>query len=95
MKKIMSSDEAISLIKNGDTVAIGGFIGCGHPEELTIKISESFLEKGTPNNLTLIYAAGQGDSKEKGLNHLGEEGLVSKVIGGHWGLAPKLSKTCN
>jgi len=92
MKKIMSSHDAISLIKNGDTVAVGGFIGCGHPEELTIKISESFLEKGTPNNLTLIYAAGQGDSKLKGLNHLGEEGLVSKVIGGHWGLAPKLVK---
>ena len=92
MKKIMSSDEAIALIKNGDTVAIGGFIGCGHPEELTIKINECFLEKGIPNNLTLVYAAGQGDSKEKGLNHLGEEGLVSKVIGGHWGLAPKLAK---
>ncbi|MGH4050539.1 MAG: acyl CoA:acetate/3-ketoacid CoA transferase [Clostridium sp.] len=88
----MSSDEAISLIKNGDTIAVGGFIGCGHPEELTIKISECFLEKGAPNNLTLIYAAGQGDSKLKGLNHLGEEGLVSKVIGGHWGLAPKLVK---
>ena len=70
MKKIMSSDEAIALIKNGDTVAVGGFIGCGHPEELTIKINESFLEKGIPNNLTLVYAAGQGDSKEKGLNHL-------------------------
>ena len=92
MKKIMSTDEAIALIKNGDTVAIGGFIGCGHPEELTIKINECFLEKGIPNNLTLVYAAGQGDSKERGLNHLGEEGLVSKVIGGHWGLAPKLSK---
>ena len=92
MNKIMSSDDAIALIKNGDTVAVGGFIGCGHPEELTIKISECFLEKGIPNNLTLVYAAGQGDSKEKGLNHLGEEGLVSKVIGGHWGLAPKLVK---
>lgn len=92
MKKIMCSDEAIALIKNGDTVAVGGFIGCGHPEELTIKISDCFLKKGIPNTLTLVYAAGQGDSKEKGLNHLGEEGLVSKVIGGHWGLAPKLAK---
>ncbi|MBU3178297.1 acyl CoA:acetate/3-ketoacid CoA transferase [Clostridium estertheticum] len=92
MKKVMSSTDAISLIKNGDTVAVGGFIGCGHPEELTIKISECFLEKGIPNNLTLVYAAGQGDSKDKGLNHLGHEGLVSKVIGGHWGLAPKLVK---
>ena len=92
MKKLMSIDEAVALIKSGDTVAVGGFIGCGHPEELTIKISECFLQTGIPNNLTLVYAAGQGDSKEKGLNHLGEEGLVSKVIGGHWGLAPKLVK---
>jgi propionate CoA-transferase len=92
MKKFMSSDDAIALIKSGDTVAVGGFIGCGHPEELTIKISECFLKSGVPNNLTLVYAAGQGDSKERGLNHLGEEGLVSKVIGGHWGLAPKLAK---
>ncbi|MBK5241034.1 acyl CoA:acetate/3-ketoacid CoA transferase [Clostridium sp.] len=92
MKKIMSSDQAIALIKKGDTVAVGGFIGCGHPEELTLKINECFLGKGTPSNLTLVYAAGQGDSKEKGLNHFGEEGLVTKVIGGHWGLAPKLSK---
>ncbi|HEY8891940.1 MAG TPA: acyl CoA:acetate/3-ketoacid CoA transferase [Clostridium sp.] len=92
MGKIISSDEAIALIKNGDTVAIGGFLGSAHPEELTIKINESFLTKGIPNDLTLVFAAGQGDGKEKGLNHLGEEGLVSKVIGGHWGLAPRLSK---
>ncbi|MBZ9685310.1 acyl CoA:acetate/3-ketoacid CoA transferase [Clostridium estertheticum] len=92
MTKIMSSDDAIALIKNGDTVAVGGFIGCGHPEELTLKINECFLKKGIPNSLNLVYAAGQGDSKEKGLNHFGEEGLVSKVIGGHWGLAPKLAK---
>ncbi|MGH4137847.1 acyl CoA:acetate/3-ketoacid CoA transferase [Clostridium sp.] len=92
MTKIMSSDDAIALIKNKDTVAVGGFIGCGHPEELTLKINESFVKKGIPNSLNLIYAAGQGDSKEKGLNHFGEEGLVSRVVGGHWGLAPKLAK---
>ena len=92
MKKIMSSQDAISLIKNGDTVAIGGFIGSGHPEELTIEINECFAQNGIPNNLTLVYAAGQGDGKTKGLNHLGHEGLVSKIIGGHWGLAPKLAK---
>lgn len=90
--KVISKEQAVELIKNDDTVAVGGFIGCGHPEEITIEIERKFLETQTPKNLTLVYAAGQGDSKERGLNHLGHEGLLGKVIGGHWGLAPKLQK---
>ncbi|MBY6770098.1 malonate decarboxylase subunit alpha, partial [Clostridium botulinum] len=31
-------------------------------------------------------------SKDKGLNHFGHKGLVSKIIGGHWALSPKLQK---
>ncbi|MCY6369689.1 acyl CoA:acetate/3-ketoacid CoA transferase [Clostridium ganghwense] len=90
--KIASFDEAISMIKDGDTIAVSGFVGAGHPEEITSGIERKFLEEQKPSNLTLVYAAGQGDGKERGLNHLGNEGLVKRVIGGHWGLAPKLQK---
>lgn len=90
--KVISKEQAIGLIKNGSTVAVGGFVGCAHPEQITLEIEKQYLENQVPNNLTLVFAAGQGDGKDKGLNHLGHEGLLSKIIGGHWALTPKLQK---
>jgi propionate CoA-transferase len=98
--KIVSAREAVRLIRDGDTVATGGFVGIGFPEEIAIAIEELYFSRDAqdapaitkPGNLTLVYAAGQGDGKERGLNHLGHEGLVRRVIGGHWGLVPKLQR---
>lgn len=92
MSKLVMIEQAIELVKNGDTIATGGFVGNMHPEYITKSIEESYLSSGQPNNLSLIFAAGQGDGKDKGLNHFGHEGLITKVIGGHWGLIPKVQK---
>ncbi len=90
--KIVTSEQAASIINDGDTVATNGFIGIGVAEEVLIAIEKRFSETRSPENITLVYAAGQGDAKDRGLNHFGYEKLLKRVIGGHWGLVPKIQK---
>ena len=91
LKKIIPVEDAIAILHDGDTLATTGYGGNGTPDQLFVALEQRFLATGTPRNLTLIFAGGQGDAKDKGLNHLAHEGLVRRTIGGHYGLMPKLA----
>jgi propionate CoA-transferase len=88
--KIINADEAAALVRAGDTLATSGFVGIGTPDALLAALSDRFVQSREPKGLTLVFAAGQGDGGERGLNRLGHDGLLKRVVGGHWGLIPKV-----
>ena len=90
LKKVISADDAVALVRDGDIVASSGYGGNGNPEALFAAIERRFLIGNGPRGLTLVWAGGQGDGKEKGLNRLGHEGLLKRTIGGHYGLIPRI-----
>jgi propionate CoA-transferase len=91
MYKIVEATEAVKVIKDSSTVAIGG-AGAGHavPDEILKALGNYYLQTGHPRNLTTIHPCGIGDNDSRGLNHLAHEGLIESDIGGFWGNAPKM-----
>jgi propionate CoA-transferase len=92
MSKVIPVEDAIALIQHGDVVAVSGYGTNGVPEKLLAGLESRFTETDDPTDLTLMFAGGIGDGKERGLNRLGHERLLKRVIGGHFGLIPKIEK---
>ena len=42
--KVMSARQAVRLVRDGDTVATGGFVGIGFAENIAVALEELFLE---------------------------------------------------
>ena len=92
LKKVISVEDAVAIVHDGDVLATTGYGGNGTPDLLLVALEKRFVETGTPCGLTLVWAGGQGDAKDKGLNRLGHEGLIRRTIGGHYGLIPKIER---
>ena len=92
IKKVISAQEAIAIVHDDDVLATSGYGGNGTPDQLLVALEQRYLETGSPKNITLVFAGGQGDGKEKGLNRIGHAGLLKRVIGGHYGLIPRIEK---
>ncbi|WMS41372.1 CoA-transferase [Acuticoccus sp. MNP-M23] len=82
---VMTPEAIAAEIADGATIAVTGS-GGGMLEADTIyaAMEARFLATGHPRDLTLIHALGIGDRKTLGTNRFAHDGMVRRVIGGHW-----------
>ena len=92
VKPIISAAEAAKFVQDGMTFTTSGFVACEMPESLSKALEKSFLETGHPRDLTLFYAAAQGNRDGSGADHFAHEGMLKRVIGGHYNMVPELGK---
>ena len=92
MNKVIPAADAVELIQSNDVIAVSGYGTNGVPEKVLKALETRFDDTQEPRDLTLMFAGGIGDGADRGLNRIGKEGLLSRVIGGHYGLIPKIEK---
>ena len=84
VKPIISAADAAKFVQDGMTFITSGFVACEMPESCNKALEKSFLETGHPRDLTLFYAAAQGNRDGSGADHFAHEGMLKRVIGGHY-----------
>ncbi len=91
--RFLDADEAVALVPDGATVGlIGGGGGLVEASLLHEHTEKRFLNTGKPKNLTCIHALGIGDREARGMNRFAHEGMVRRVIGGHWVWSPRMQR---
>ena len=90
---IVTFEEAVSLIEDGDTLLIGGS-GGGHavPEKLIVALKERFLASGNPRGITLVHPVGLGDMDTQGVGHLAYPELLKRIVTGALVNTPAIQK---
>ncbi len=91
--KVVTFEEAVSLIEDGDTLLIGGS-GGGHavPEKLIVALKEHYLANKRPKGITLVHPVGIGDMVSQGVGHLAYPDLLKRIVTGALVNTPAIQK---
>lgn len=92
MYKVISVEEAAELVRDGDDVAIEGFLLNDHPKQIIHAIRDRFDKVGQPRDIHIMYVAGIGSGKDVCVNRLAKEGLLKRVTAAHYNLAPDIGR---
>ena len=86
--EFVSPERIADAIPDGASLLTVGMTLSGASETVLRALEARFLREGHPAGLTLIHASGQSN-RQDGIQHLAHEGMVRRIIGSHWGLAPR------
>ncbi|MFT3663500.1 CoA-transferase [Piscinibacter sp.] len=85
MSKICTVEEAVALVKSGDSVASVGVIGWITPDALLAGLARRFKSTGDPAGLTFYFPCGTGDAMDiKGMDHVAIEGHMKRIVAGSY-----------
>ena len=94
-KPIITAAEAALMVQDGMTISTSGFVASGMPEALNRALETRFLETGHPRDLTLFFAAAQGNRDGSGGDHYAHEGMLKRMVAGHYNMNPEMGKLIN
>ncbi|MGE3798866.1 MAG: acyl CoA:acetate/3-ketoacid CoA transferase, partial [Thermomicrobiales bacterium] len=87
--KLISLENAASLVPDDATLTVSSSSGLGCPNAMLRAIGDRFRSTGRPRGLTTIHPIAAGDMYGiDGIDHLAEDGLLSRVIAGSYPSGP-------
>ncbi len=91
--KMMTIEEAVNLVKDGDTIWINSFAAVASPVQLNIALTKRFRETGSPRHLSVYSAFSFSDyNEDSDVEGYICEGAVDKVVIGFFGSLHRTQK---
>lgn len=89
MSKLVSAAEAASRIADGAVLTVSSSSSLGCPDLVLKAIGERFRAEGHPRNITSLHPIAAGDMYGvKGMDHLAQDGLLTRVLAGSYPSGP-------
>ncbi|KAF6581650.1 CoA transferase subunit A [Paenibacillus sp. EKM212P] len=84
--KVISAEEAVKKVKDGDTVMVGGFLAGGFPEDLV----RALVDTNPASNLTIV--SNDTGTPELSIYRLVKSGRVKRIFASYIGSNPETGR---
>jgi acyl CoA:acetate/3-ketoacid CoA transferase len=89
MNKLVSPAQAVARIADGAVVTVSSSSSLGCPDLVLRALGDRFRAEGHPRGLTTLHPIAAGDMYGvPGMEHLAQDGLLSRVLAGSYPSGP-------